>query len=145
MRFLPVLKALEQSLVATKLPFSCSVSHMCSTPGTATPNCLTSQLTSPNRGHHCHIASFVASLTHGMPTKVGGHFKRKAVRFDCKNSYQTSGRNASCSSTILQRRVVRPRPNYSCPMSVNYSRPMSVSVNDGLKVGEPLTARTRTR
>ena len=102
-----VLQALEQSVIATQLPVSCSVSALsptCSTPpGTAAPNCFTCRLTSSNRGRPCRIAPAVMSFLHVRPAKNGRHVYLKAVRVDCKKSRQNS---------------VMPRPKSSRPVSV---------------------------
>ena len=119
---LTVLKALEQSVRTSQSPVSCSVLALrptCSTPpGTATPNCLTSRLTSSNRGRYCRIAPAVMSLLHVMPTQTGRHFSPIAVRLDCKKSCQNSTGNAPGSSTILRQKAVMPFPNSSRPMLV---------------------------
>ena len=113
---------MEQSVRTSQLPVSCSVLALRPTystpPGTATPNCLTSRLTSSNRGRHCRIAPAMMSLLHVMPTQTSRHFPPNAVRLDCKKSRQNSGGNASGSSTIFHQKAVMPFPNSSRPMSV---------------------------
>ena len=66
-----VLNAFEQSLITSQLPVSFSVRALSLTcfnpPGTETPNCLTSRLTS-NRSRHCRMTPEVMSLHHDMLT-----------------------------------------------------------------------------
>ena len=119
---LAVLKALEQSVRTNQLPVSCGVLALrlisATPPGTATPDCLTSRLTSSNLGRHCRIAPAVMRILHVMPTQTGRHFSPNAVRLDCKKSCQNSTGNASGSSTILRQKAVMPFPNSSRPMLV---------------------------
>ena len=78
---------LDQSLVTIQLLVSCSVRALtftCSTlPGTATPHCLTSRLTS-NSGRHCRMAPVVMSLLHVMPAPTGRHVSPNALRLNTK-------------------------------------------------------------
>ena len=117
-----VLKALEQSVITSQLPVSCNVRARSPTystpPGTATPNCLTSRLTSYNRGLHRRIAPAVMRLLHVMSTQTDRHFSPSAVRLDCRKSCQNSGGNAPGSSTSLLQKAVMPRPNSSLSLSV---------------------------
>ena len=112
---LTVLKALEHSVRTSQLPVSCSVLALrptCSTPpGTATPNCLTSRLTSSNRGCLCRTAPAVMSLLHVVHTQTDRHLSPNAVRLDCKKRCQNSTRNASGSSTILRQEAVMLFPS----------------------------------
>ena len=105
-----------------QIPVSCSVRAFCptcSTPqGTATPKCLTSRLTSSDRGFHCFIAPAVISFLHVMATQTDRHFYPSGVRLACRKSYQNSGRNAFGSSTSLLRKAVMPWSNSSIPMLV---------------------------
>ena len=76
-----VLKVLEQSMIASQLPVSCSVrtfSPTCSNPpGTVTPNYLASRLTSSIRGLG-RVSLAVMSLLHAMPMQTGPHFSPNA-------------------------------------------------------------------
>ena len=82
-------------------------------PGTATPNCLTCQLTSFNRGRHSRMTPAVMNPLHVMPTQTGLQFSTNLMRVDCTESCQNSGGNTSGSSTIHLHKAVMPRPNSS--------------------------------
>ena len=112
---LTVLKALQQSVRTSQLAVSgcvLALRRICSTPpGTATPNCLTSWLTSLNRSRHYRMARAVMSLLYVMPTNAGRHFSPNAVRLDSKKSHQNSGGNSFDSSTILRQKAVTDLTN----------------------------------
>ena len=55
-------------------------------PGAATPSCLTSRLTSPNRGQNSRMATAVKSPLHAMPTTTRRHLSPSVVTFDCTRS-----------------------------------------------------------
>ena len=90
----------------------------CSTPSrTPTPNCLASRLTS-SRGRHCRIVPAARRRLHVIPTHKGRHFSPKAVRLDCRKSYQNSGGKAPESSIIRLQKASMPAPNFSRPKLV---------------------------
>ena len=77
---------------------------------TATPNFFTSQLTSPSRGCHCHIAPAVVSRLRALPTRNRQSLSPSAAMQDYKRIFLRSvGLRQDCYSPLEDRHALAKR------------------------------------